>query len=270
VRYAMFELCTELRKTLEKDSSGDSYPNYQTAFLHAASILYMKQEMDEAKYNAVEEILNCVNKKYGADDYKSWIGQSFIYIKLWESTSPNVFIPENNLQNYFTEEQLKLRSKYYKESSKLTKAAFEKIDELREALSDQSKDFERNKRYYYAINNYIYIETTNRPLEDFPGDLTDLVKKLEGIAKPDLQHERYYDTLARFDLRMAVKIARTEKKQKEKYSQYLESSLKYIKKAIDRAKNKKNEGDLALFDALESELQRIKIHGLEYYSNKNS
>jgi uncharacterized lipoprotein NlpE involved in copper resistance len=272
--------CNHLRETFEKKANGDSYPNYQTAFLHAASILANKDK-EKDYFKKVEEILECVNKKYGKKTdrnknknkkitYKAWIGQSFIYIKLWESFISRISIPENSYTHDIAESIVKLRKKYYEKSSAFAKKAFEKIRERKVNNSDQAKENERNRRYYYAINNYIYIETLNRPLEDFPGDLEHLVRELETVSKPGLQHERYYDTLARFDQRMAAKIAITDKKQNKQYTQYIKSALVKIKKAMVRAKNKNNKIDLLLFEALHIELEKMNIHGLEYYSKSNT
>ena len=90
------------------------------------------------------------------------------------------------------------------------------------------------------------------------------MKDLEGVASTFL-HERYKDTIARYNQRIAAQSALNDPLNTEKYKEYVGSALEFEESAVIMAKQKNNTGDLPLFDSLVNELKRMKIEGPQYF-----
>lgn len=264
------EFCMAIRSTFVKKSSSKEvenyYPNYHIALLHATSIIRLHVS-DPIDYPRVEKILNCIGKKYNDQNYKAWLGQAFVYSKLWESVSKRISIPEIfSITEPLNSKESNLRLKYYDECSQLSFKSLKKIKSL-EKIDPLEKKRIRQRRKYYSINLYIYIETLNRPLVSFPGDLNDLVKNLEGVAESFLDHERYQDTLARYYQRMAAMTAIEKPNESIKYEKYIKIALEKITSAMKSANSKNNKMDLSLYKALFNELKHMDVEGVEYFKN---
>ncbi len=263
------QFCMEITNTFIANSItkeiDNYYPNYQIAFLHASSILRINN-LNNSEYSKIDRILNCVHVKYGEKTYKVWLGEAFVYSKLWESVSRKVSIPEiNNITKPLSDNQVVKRKEYYKKCSELSLKSYDKIKELQKDLPEKR---ERNRREFYALNVYIYIEILNRKIEKFPGDLDQKVKELEAVSEDYLNHERYLDTLARYDQRMAAKIAISDKPDKAKFELRVANALRRINSAIELASSNKNSTDMNLFNSLKDELERMNIDGLDYFNDK--
>lgn len=255
------EFCEAIRTTMQINPTGDLYPNYQIGFLHAAAMLKTKLKID---YKKIEGILQCIHKKYSAKSYRSLIGEAFIYSKLWEADNQNLSIPE--VKKLYQDIVIIKGSKsqqYYHSCRDLSLEAFNHLETLK---LKQEFDNDMQRRSYYAINLYVYIETQNRSLADFPGDLNNYIIYLEGI--PDLlEHERYLDTLARYNQRIAAKIAIESPKDQIKYKKYIKMAKEKIKTAISLASKKKNKEDLPTFNSFLTGLEKMEVEGCQYFEN---
>lgn len=260
------QFCTEIRNTFVSNFNSEVekvyYPNYQIALLHASSIIRISSPV-LLDYVQVERILDCINNKYNEKTYKAWLGQSFVYSKLWESVSKRLSIPEiMAISQSLKPSENELRKKYYKKCTELAQYTIKMIEEL----DNSGQNRLRERRKYYAINTYVYIETLNRPMYDFPGNLNKFVIILEGITDTFFSHERYQDTLARFYQRMAAKIAIESPENTSKYNNLVELSIKKTNGAIYSAKKKNNHMDIALFESLMNELEHMKVDGCDYFN----
>jgi len=263
------QFCNAIRATFEEHSTEpieNYYPNYPIALLHATSIIKLEED-NGINYKRIEKILNCVHNKFGDNNYKAWLGEAFVYAKLWESVSRKVSIPEiMSLLPPLNDIEKERRNNYYKKCSELSLNVYKKIKELQQQDRQESNRRVRHRREYYAINLHIYIETLNRSLKEFPTELENYVKDLEGVADPLLEHESYKDTIARFDQRMAAKIGIEQPENVSKYEKYTTSALERIKEAIKSCEKHNNPIDTMLSRTLKNELMRMDMEGPSYFN----
>lgn len=263
------QFCDAINNTMRtSESEGDAYPNYQIGLLHATSLI-QQSSTEGIDYVKISEILSCIDKKFADDSYKCWLGQSFVYSKLWESVDSKISIPEiMALKPLSTTDEQKRRG-YYQHSKSLALDAFKEVtDVLRDDTKrDDEKKHVRERRYYYSMNLYIYMETLNRQLEAFPGDLAKMVRDLEGLTNSNLQHERYYDTLARYYQRMAAKMALESPESQDKYDGYLTNAMHFVENAIQSARENNNRTDIDLYEPLRNELASMRLEGVLYFNN---
>jgi len=266
------EFCEAIFNTFKQnikstDNLNSFYPNYNLALLHVMAIL-RKNNGRRIDYQRIEEILDCIGSKYNDKNYKAWLGESFVYSKLWESVSFKISIPEIiQVTDSLVKSNNDLRRKYYLKCRDLAIRTHKKIKEIQLSKNDDEMISVRERRIYYAINLFVYIETLNMPLKDFPGKLTKYIRDLSGVTGTILNHERYLDTLARYNQRMAAKIAIYEPANSEKYKEHIDIAINMVNDAIKDAKRKNNKMDLDLFEALLNESKQMKIEGREFFSD---
>jgi hypothetical protein len=220
------QVCTEVRKRhvqIFPDLKDDKYPSHSIALIHAAS-LFQGDKVSPAKAEAEAlEIIECVETK-NETNYRAWIGLAYLYILLWKYRMMNgyKFRELMSLADY----QSMIQSKGVQYHHKAINYSKSVIDFLTpERLNQDPQKYSR--KYYYALNIYIFLSTFYTNYENF-NKLKVFVEKLEGVSAIDgiYQESRYSDTLARYYFRLAL-VSRNE----EKYNLYLDRAKLFNEKA---------------------------------------
>ena len=186
--------------------SEDKYPRPWIALIHAAS-LFLSGEQSSEGQNAEDqalEIIQCVEEK-ADENYKLWVGLSYLYNLLWEYRGNDY-----NFRELFRPDDFALFRKskafqYLQTAIRYCYRAFLYIEKLIAEDDDPAKLRDRWRKYYYALNNYIFFTTLYSGQEDFR-ELDYYQEKLENItSKPEyFQEGRFSDTLARYYFRLAI------------------------------------------------------------------
>lgn len=219
-RYALVQsACEIIREQYERQAlhSTDKYPTPALALLHAAAVLKVRKGNDVEK--AVLEIINCVDGK-NKQNYKIWIGLSYLYNLLWEY----------RIKGYRFRELYESPETFERE---MASVGVEYLNKAR-AYSKQALDFltpekreQRQLKFYYALNNYVFFSTFYTSPEEF-NRLSTWAEQLEDISYDPscFQRDRFSDTLARYNFRRAV-LSPTE----SEFQHYLKKASHYNARA---------------------------------------
>lgn len=197
-RYALVQsACEIIREQHERQApqSTDKYPTPAIALLHAAAVLKARKGNDVE--HTVLEIVRCVDGK-NKQNYKVWIGLSYLYNLLWEHL----------IKGYRFRELYETPETFERE---MASVGVEYLNKAR-AYSKQALDFltpekreQRQLKFYYALNNYVFFSTFYTSPKDFI-QLCVWAEQLEDISYDTscFQGDRFSDTLARYNFRRAM------------------------------------------------------------------
>lgn len=225
------EVCQIIRKQFEMDdSTDDMYPSPSIALMHAASIIQGRSK-DEA---LVERILQCVGKKFG-DRYNVWIGLSYINYLRWNDKADTFKFPEllSSHEIAFNRE-----NPYLNDAIKFSKMAVEYLENRRKDPKEEPKIKHRQRKYYYALNNYLFFETISAPADEFEKkEIREYADKLEESSRNSdyWQSDRFPDTLARYFFRRSILAAHN----KVEEARLLDEAIRYNDMAIRGSKREK-------------------------------
>jgi hypothetical protein len=246
-------VCAILREQQEEIRSEDKYPNAFFALIHAAAILHGKKPYLHQK---VLEIIRCVEGKFERNRYKIWIGLSYVYFLLWKNNGGCLEIPERQDQEDIVHgrsaKNLIGKAIYY------AKKAIDWLGPKLWESTDESKQRLRLRKYYYALNNYVFFLTLTAPHEQFETDVPPLAKKLLNIStSTDIwQANRFADTLARFYFRMAL-----INKNNSLHKFYFDEAFKMNAESIN---NSQRAADKILYELLAFQLKEARIQSADY------
>lgn len=226
------EVCQIIRKQYEQDDSNDDmYPSPSIALMHAAAVIQGRSKDQKL----VERILKCVNRKFG-EKYNVWIGLSYINYLRWNDKADSFKFPER-----LSPEEIRFNREtpYLTEALKYSKKAVDYLEDRRKDPREGSKIKHRQRKYYYALNNYIFFQTICAPAIEFETEeMSGYAEKLEDSSRnPDYwQADRFPDTLSRYFFRRAFLAAA----RKEEYAQLLSEAIRYNEMAIKGTTKEKN------------------------------
>lgn len=246
-----------IRKVYSKGSKTDVYPDYYLATLHAAAIMRNRVDLNVEK---AEKILDCVQTKFGKENYKVWVSLSYVYYLIWKKNISIHEIPEL----LFPKDWKKLFSKtckgYYEISAKFVKKAIDYLEDKLMASSDPKKNADRNRNFYYAVNNFVYFKTMNDNSKNFSSPELSRFYSILRNAPEGQFHERYHDTCARYLQRKAALLALKDPNNIDDYNDILEEALGLVDYAI---RNGKLNGvdDQKHFSDLKGSIKQMKREG---------
>lgn len=244
------EVCDIVRQQCEADTSNtDSYPNPTFALLHAASI-FLGRSHDNGK---ALEIIHCVEQKFVEQNYKVWISLSYLYYLLWNINPDGLKFPEisDNL-NWVRELEGVENGDFVRRAIEYSQKALDWLEQHRNDESAKDKQQYRQRKYYYALNNYLFFKTIFADQGEFK-QLFPLAESFENSSvNPDYWHpDRYSDTLARFFFRYAVLAVSNRE-----FALYLKYAKRYNKLSIENSKR-----DKQIYHILGRLIEQAKIDG---------
>lgn len=206
-----------INKLFAKYYSNQEYPHYAFAIIHSSALL----KEDTAEYNRKKVLknLNCIHDKIEVNNYKYLIGRAYLFYLLWDANfksnfSVSLCTPINNDQYYF-----------------------ESLTAVSEAIDYLNKmDYQNNQTQVmllvYGLNLKIYLMVEGA--NDF-----DLIKIERDInlfcefetSDKGLWQGRYHDTIARYNLRLA--LIYYQKNNKKVFEFYLNQAEDRINKALN-------------------------------------
>jgi hypothetical protein len=237
-RYDLINMvCDVIRQQHESNAedNDDMYPTASIALIHAASNLKGRNRNTDLAVR----IISCVEKKF-CERYSVWISLSYLYYLLWDNTADGFEFPEllSEEEQKANRENPHLQAAFnhsFKAVKYLEKRR--KEDPEVEKRPDPSRVYKyRQRRYYYALNNYLFFLTILSEPETFQ-DSENYANRL-GTCSRDLanwQPDRFPDTLARYYYRKAY-IAESE----EEFHDFREEAIRYNNKAIEGSIIEKN------------------------------
>lgn len=244
-------ICTLVRNLYQPIlPPGDKYPDATTAMLHAAAIL-LGNNPDRKKANVIVE---CVRGKFDQASYKVQIGLSYVYYLLWLRTVDSINFPELARINYPGYTVSDEAAEYLNRSIYYSKAALNWLETRKRDFGDEAKTKYRDRRYFYALNNYLFFITMNENPDNFK-EMVVWARKLEESGRIDdvWQDARFSDTLARFYFRLALLAT-----EKDWFSHYLQQGIAFNKRSLGAGIQAKN-----IYQHLERELTEAKLRGFE-------
>ncbi|GJM32420.1 MAG: hypothetical protein DHS20C18_14210 [Saprospiraceae bacterium] len=253
------KICEIIRNKYSSIDTKNVYPDYQVAILHAAAIL--RNPLDDDIFK-VKKILACIESKFAKDKYPVWINLSYGYYLLWKQKISQHVIPELLHPKDVSVNMDKLVLSYFKNGRDYIKKAVKYLEiELNKKDKKEDKGSTkkalRYRRFYYALNNYVYFEVMSLSSQAFEElELGRYVRMLEEAPEKGLGQARYRDTLARYYQRKAALYIIKENFNLEKLPEYqnlIERSINLVKTAVEEAK-KSGLDDLPIFENLENEL----------------
>jgi len=139
---------------------------YQLAIIHSASIA--KRNVDTRK---AVKILNCVISKYNKNtNYKPNIGIGFVYYQIWKNNQKPIMSKQSKDYSHEKDKEIIAAIKY-------NNLAYRWLSKNKDKTSiDQTKS-NRNRKYYYCLNNKIYFETRSKKhfiLDDYQSEISKL------------------------------------------------------------------------------------------------
>jgi len=180
-----------------------TYPDHRIALVHGSSIF----PSGERRRSIAYEIIECLEEKFSKDNYKVWIGLSYIHFNIWNYLSNYPSLPELMLEGdrkkYRNEDIYK---KYYKKAIFNLKKSIDYLKHLITLEINENEDRAyRRTKYFYAINNYIYYITKGGSYQSF--DTLEPYYEILSNAEQNQNHwqNRFHDTLAWYNLRQAIR-----------------------------------------------------------------
>ena len=239
------------------DNLNFKYPSYSTALIHASASFFNRIPSKKK----IEKIILSIEEK-NTNNYKVWIGLAYIYFRIWSTFTEQPFLP-----NHHTSDTEKISPENSKEYTEYFNKAIDNLSKSITFLSEhrlqvESKAIERNRKYYYAINNYIYYSTKGSSRIEFE-NLTPLIQKLEEArAIPDIWQARFDDTLAYYHLRKCYLASKGEmfKFHINKSQLHNEESLKRINLPRDKF----------LYSRVRDFIEELKLYGFEHINKNNT
>jgi len=193
-----------------------NYPHYSFALAHSAAMLKITTLQHNRK--KVLGIINCIEQKVSANNYKYLIGKTYVFFFLWKAECKNHFsltlkAPVDNNHN-FVEAHYSMNKalSVLKEKNYI-------IDPWRLML------------FLYALNLKIFMITEGGSEQEFQNleSIVDEFKLTEG-NHPVFWQSRYDDTIARYYLRLALQYY--SEKNIEGFEMYLHRAKTRIDKAL--------------------------------------
>ncbi len=222
------KVCKVIRKQFAaNDTNNDLYPSATIALIHAASLLKGREKDEQATLN----ILNCVETKFGQKNYKIWIGLSYLYFLLWDQRVDSHRFPEVMINRKETRQEQK-DSQYLQKALEYSEKAVLWLEERRKEAVEPKKQINRQRKYYYALNVYLYLKTYQCSSDEFI-ELIHYVDKFEQIARnADYWDDaRFSDTLSRYFFRLALLS-----ENREEYKLYIQEARLNNQSAINSSK----------------------------------
>ncbi len=257
--FKMYDLiddaCTIVRKQWENDpnvKNGDKYPSSPIALLHAASIFQGRSQNEEQGL----QIIHCVENKYGQDNYKVWVGLSFLYYLLWDRNIDYFEFPEIRFEESSPDNKVLERNrKHLEKAINYSYKAIEWLENSRLDIEEKEKQEYRQRNYYYALNNYLFFKTMLATPEEFL-KLEPKARKLEYSARRmEYWHaDRFADTLARFFFRKAILSDSPEE-----FKDCIKHAIDYNNDAIENS-----EQDKLIYRILSRNLKATKRKGYPF------
>lgn len=244
-------ICEIIREQyqIHRPAKDDMYPSASIALLHAAAILRGNSNDQKLAF----QILHCVESKF-SNRYNVWIGLSYLYYLKWDQRSDGFFFPELLPKS---KQQINQTDPHLKKALYYSKMAIDWLEDRRNALDDvaQEKQKYRQRRYYYALNNFLFFKTLCATPKAFI-ELKSEALKLEECARISdyWQDDRFPDTLSRYFFRYASLASN-----KELFDLYLEDAMRYNKMAIDGIRKEKN-----IYRSLKRNLDELKAQGFQH------
>jgi len=228
-----------------------NYPDYRIALVHGASIFPSGRNKQTAY-----KITECLEAKFSEENYKVWIGLSYIYFNIWNHLSNYLSIPElmpiEDTETYKIEETYE---KYYIKALNNLKKAIDYLKKLiRLEIKDSKDRAYRRTKYFYAINNYIYYTTKGGSVADFNAlePYCDILRDAE--QNHNHWQNRFHDTLAWYNLRQAIRNRDNDKLFKY-HIEKAESRCNGFNPVLSRERKLKNR--------LEDLIEKEKLHLFE-------
>lgn len=247
-------VCDVIRQQYENrhrtEDKDDVYPNPSIALMHAASNLLGQNKNREL----TERIIKCVKHKF-ADQYNVWIGLSYIYYLLWNNVADGFEFPEllsaEKVESNKNNEHLKAALEFSQKAVEWLEERRTHDPELEAEDPDPSKVYHyRQRRYFYALNNYIFFLTVLVEPNQFLAIETTYVDKLMESSRDTSywQGDRFPDTIARYYYRCAYLA-----ENKEDFNVFKADAIQYNDMAIREARKEK-----VIYLKLRSKLKRLK------------
>ncbi len=221
--YKEFKLITRILDHLK----GDSGNNIALPLIHAASLLKPMLVNKDKLMKLIRQI-ECTD--YNEKPYKKQIGLGYIYFNLWDELNDGFpMTPEGDMTVI-----IKHKGFFNKAQTLLKEGVLWLFNEKDKV---EHKKGYRNKRYLYALNNYIYYTTRAADANSFKGLSKYFNRFLRSKAKFVGDNEfwqfRFEDTIALYYLRKA-QLSHLAKKE---HISHGEKAKEHIKTAIKNAVN---------------------------------
>jgi len=244
------DICYEVHNQYKHGAFGksrisDEYPIPSIALMHAAAII----QGSSKNQNECMRILNCVHSKFSDNNYQIWIGLSYIYFILWNEVVSSYDFYE--LAKIYGKRTPDYAKDYLKKAGMNACRAMTWLAEERFNIEKMDCQKRRQRRYYYALNNYLFYITIASSAEDFVKS-KNIAKELEdAMYAPDYWQVRFGDTLARYYYRSAF-ISETE----SEFDLYLKWAVEFNKQAIKSSQRVRD-----YYLNLEKDLEELKGRG---------
>jgi hypothetical protein len=237
------------------------YNNYSIGIMHASAKLYCGSKNTESVYEIIKRIEqyseNCNN-------YKLWIGLSFLYFQLWAEMSQiyNIieFLPKGRIPVQDNVLQ------YHKKSLFYAKKALEWLSDNKDNITEEDlirTKFERGelirsrtRKYFYALNIYLYYSSRGSSSTEFNDEYLEVLydKFCTGIFDKSSWQGRFYDTLSLFNVRKSLNAPI-----KSEFLLYIDIAEDYNQKSSNERGITKREQDS--YDFLKEKIRLIKTWG---------
>jgi len=174
--------------------------------------------------------------------YSSKIGVALVYFYLWKKDEPFIKFPEKFSLDRREKRLSKKHFSFLRKSMDLLKEVIDWLKIVVEDNSDQEKWVWRNKKYFYALNLYLFSCHFGASAKQF-NEMDDIAEELENVHGSDLfWQNRFSDTLARYYQRKAF-LSKSEKE----YKINLETAYAWTNEAILKAKDKSSDNEYGIF-----------------------
>ncbi|MCC6280261.1 MAG: hypothetical protein IT262_06670 [Saprospiraceae bacterium] len=187
---------------VDPSDEADKYPAPSIALIHAAAILAGRLPQQDHALRIIE----CVMRKFGAQNYNVWLGLSYIHTSIWRFSGGGFNCPE---WHYYRTRDLNFEppsKQNLEESLRLSRKTYEWLrDDEKSGNITREKMRERQAKQFYALNNYLFMLAICGSAEEFRESLYLAEGFQDGVSIRDAWHKgRYADTLACYYLRMSM------------------------------------------------------------------